>query len=335
MKTALCEVLGIEIPIIQAAMGGVGGPELAAAVSNAGGLGMLALWMLDADTVREKIKATQGLTDLPFGVNLNMEYPQEARLEVCLEEGVPIISTFWGDPSHLIQRAHDANSLVLHTATSANEARKAVADGVDVIVAQGWEAGGHVRGTVATLPLVPAIVDAVSPVPVVAAGGIADGRGLAAALALGAGGAWIGTRFLASSEAAIHPRYQELLLGATEDDTFYTELFDVGWPNAPHRVLINETVEAWKAAGRPASGERPGEKETIAHSPRGDILRYHSFTPGADVTGDIDAMSLWSGQSVGLVSRKQSAGEIVQEISGEADAILRKLSSRVDDGAQK
>nr|WP_256375943.1 nitronate monooxygenase [Bradyrhizobium sp. WSM1743] len=191
----------------------------------------------------------------------------------------------------------------------------------------GWEAGGHVRGTVATMPLVPNVVDAVSPVPVVAAGGIADGRGLAAALALGAAGAWIGTRFLASHEATIHTRYRERLLQASENDTIYLEnLFDIRWPNAPHRTLRNQTVEAWEAAGRPTTGKRPGEGEVIATSRIGPIVRYQAYTPDRDSQGDIDALSLWAGQSVGLVSQVQSAGDIVREIADEARSILRRLA---------
>src|SRR5215216_429619 len=251
MKTILCDRLGIDIPIIQAPMGGAVWPSLAAAVSNAGGLGMLVLWRADAATIRRQLRETRALTKRPFGVNLNLDFPQEERLAVCLEEKVPIISLFWGDPSALAPRAKSGGAIVLHTVASAEDARRAVDCGVDIIVAQGWEAGGHVRGTVATLPLVPAVVDAVSPTPVVAAGGIADGRGLAAVLALGASGAWIGTRFLASEEAAIHPRYRERLLKATENDTvFLEELFDVRWPKAPHRVLRNRTVADWEAAGR-------------------------------------------------------------------------------------
>jgi hypothetical protein len=135
-------------------------------------------------------------------------------------------------------------------------------------------------------------------------GGIADGRGLAAVLALGAAGAWIGTRFLASREATIHPRYRERLLSATKNDTvFLEELFDVGWRKAPHRVLRNKTVETWEAAGQPPSGARPGEGEVIAKSRSGgEIVGYQSCTPGTDTEGDIDALSLWAGQSVGLVS---------------------------------
>ena len=331
MKTALCHRLNIEVPIIQAAMAGAVGPELAAAVSEGGGLGMLAYWRAEPDVLRQQIQRTRALTRRPFGVNLNMGIPhQEELLDVSLEEGVPVISLFWGDPLPLIARAHEGGAIVLHTSASASEARRVVDDGVDIVVAQGWEAGGHVRGTVSTLPLVPAVVNAVAPTPVVAAGGIADGRGLAAALALGADGAWIGTRFLASKEADIHSRYQQLLLQATEDDTYYSELFDVGWPNAPHRVLRNKTVATWEIAGRPSSGERPGEGEVVATSPsRGEIFRYHSYTPRADTNGDIDALSLWSGQSVGLVTAVQSAADIVSEIVDEARATLERLSGQM------
>jgi NAD(P)H-dependent flavin oxidoreductase YrpB (nitropropane dioxygenase family) len=328
MKTVLCERLGIELPIIQAPMGGAVGPALAAAVSNAGGLGMLVPWRAELETVRRQIRETRALTPRPFGVNLVLDFPQEERLAVCLDEGVPVISFFWRDPSSLVRRAKDAGAIVLHTVSSAADAEHAVNSGVDIVVAQGWEAGGHVRGTVATMPLVPAVVDAVSPVPVVAAGGIADGRGLAAALALGAAGAWIGTRFLASEEALIHPRYRERLLQARENDTVFLEnLFDIRWPNAPHRVLKNKTVEAWDAAGRPPSGKRPGEGETIGTSrSSGAIVRYQAYTPGTDAEGDIDAMSLWAGQSVGLVSKVESAGTIVREIADEASSILRRLA---------
>jgi NAD(P)H-dependent flavin oxidoreductase YrpB (nitropropane dioxygenase family) len=261
-------------------------------------------------------------------VNLVLDFPQEERLETCLDEDVRIISFFWKDPAALVPRAKAAGATVLHTVGSAAAARRAVDSGVDIIVAQGWEAGGHVRGTVATMPLIPAVVDAVSPAPVVAAGGIADGRGLAAALALGAAGVWIGTRFLASKEAVIHPRYCDLLFKASENDTvFVEELFDVRWPKAPHRVLRNKTVEAWEAAGCPPSGKRPGEGEIIGSSPAiGPIVRYQSYTPGADAEGDIDAMSLWAGQSVGLVSKVQSAAEIVREIADEAEMTLRRLA---------
>ena len=159
-------------------------------------------------------------------------------------------------------------------------------------VAQGWEACGHVYGSVDTMALVPMVIDRVAPVPVIAAGGIADGRGLAAAMALGAAGAWIGTRLLASDEAVIHPRYRDRLLAAGETDTVYGTLFDIGWPDAPHRTLQNKTIEAWEAAGRPPPGKRPREGVVVAKSPEGKIVAYQAHTPGADDDGDIDALSL-------------------------------------------
>lgn len=329
MKTALCERLGIDNPIVLAPMAGAHSPQLTAAVSNAGGLGTLPLWSANIDTLRQQIRDTQMLTPRPFAVNLNLNFPQEDRLAACLEEGVKVISFFWQDPSALVARAKDAGAIVMQTVGNAEDARRAVDCGVDIIVAQGWESGGHVRGTVATMALVPAVVDAVGTIPVVAAGGIADGRGLAAALALGATGGWIGTRFLASSEAAIHPEYQQRLLAATENDTAWLEnLFDVGWPDAPHRVLRNSTVANWEASGRPLPGMRPGEGDVIATSKtRGDLVRYRSYTVGPDTSGDLEALSMWAGQSVGIVKKIQPAGDIVREITSDAEAILRRLNS--------
>lgn len=328
MKTALCERLGIEVPIILAPMGLASSPRLAASVSNAGGLGTLAPWSMDVESLRRQVRETRSLTSRPFAVNLITELPQEERLAACLEEGVPVITFFWHDPYKLVPRAKASGAVVLHTVSSAKDARIAVDNGVDIIVAQGWEAGGHIRGTVATLPLIPAVVDAVGSIPVVAAGGIADARGLAAALSLGAAGAWIGTRFLASEEAAIHPEYRARLLAATETDAVYfEELFDGGWPNAPHRVLRNSTAVNWEAAGRPPSGKRPGEGTVIAKSPTGgDILRYQASTPVAGVTGDVEGLSMWAGQSVGLVRKVQPAADIVREINEGADAILHRLA---------
>ncbi|MDP9363762.1 MAG: nitronate monooxygenase, partial [Chloroflexota bacterium] len=187
--------------------------------------------------------------------------------------------------------------------------------GADAVIAQGTEAGGH-GASRATLPLVPAVVDAVSPTPVLAAGGIADGRGLAAALALGAAGAWIGTRFLLANEAATHARYRDRLLAAAETDTVHTDLFDGGWPDAPLRALRNATYRQWEAAGRPSPGNRPGEGEVIARNEIGEeVLRYHSGSPLAGATGDIDAMVLYAGQGVGLARRLQPAADIVREIA--------------------
>jgi NAD(P)H-dependent flavin oxidoreductase YrpB (nitropropane dioxygenase family) len=324
MKTDLRDTLGISVPIIQAPMGGATCPALAAAVSNAGGLGMLALSWADHEDIRRQIRETKALTDRPFGINLVLEWEQQDRLTVCLEEGVPIVSFFWGDPAPLIERVKASGALVMQTVASSQEARRAVENRADVIVAQGWEAGGHVLGKVSTLALIPRVVDAVTPVPVVAAGGIADGRGVAAALMLGASGAWIGTRFLAAQEAAIHPTYRDRLFAAAETDTVYSQVFDGGWPDAPHRTLRNTTIATWDAAGRPEPGARPGEGEVLAWSPtRGEYVRYASMTPSPDAEGNIEALSLWAGQGVGLVRQAQPAAEIIDGLMQEARSALQ------------
>jgi nitronate monooxygenase len=207
-------MLGIEQPIVQAPIAAV--PRLAAAVSNAGALGMVTLtWSDDAGAV---VRETAALTARPFGGNLVLTEDHHRRLDQALEAGLRIVSFIWGDPSGYIEPVHDAGGVVMHTVGSAEEARRAVASGVDVIVAQGWEAGGHVWGRVATLPLVPAVVDAVAPVPVIAAGGIGDARGVAAVLALGAQAAWLGTRFLMAEEMPIHEDYRRRLIAAAETD---------------------------------------------------------------------------------------------------------------------
>jgi len=328
MATALTELLGIDVPIVQAPIGGFAQPPLASAVSNAGGLGTLALSWLAPEEVGPTVEATQALTDRPFGINLVLEWPQHERLRAALDAGARFVSLTWGDPSPYVRSIHDVGGLVALTVGSAREAREAVAAGVDVIVAQGWEAGGHVRGEVATLPLVRAVVDAVHPAPVVAAGGLADGRGLAAVLALGASAGWYGTRFVMCEEALSLPRYRELLAAADETSTLHTSLFDIGWPNAPHRVLRTPMTDAWERAGRPSPGQRPGEGDVVARWSDGtEIVRYDTTSPRAGLEGDIDALSLWAGQSVGSIRNVMPAAEIVRTIMEDARAALGSAAS--------
>jgi nitronate monooxygenase len=321
-------------PIIQAPIGGAAVPELAAAVSEAGGLGMVTMTGRDPGEVRRRIDATRALTSKPFGMNLIVHRDQRPQLEACLEGGAKIVSYFWrrlerGHP--YIEEAHAAGALVMLTVGSADDARRAVDAGVDIVVAQGVEAGGHVWGTVGSLPLVPAVVDAVSPVPVVAAGGIGDGRGLAAVLMLGAQAGWLGTRFLLADESSVHPKHAELALAASETDTVYSSLFDGDWPDAPHRTLMNSTYRAWVAAGRPPPGSRPGEGEAVARFPDGSPMpRYHVTLPTGTEQSDAEAeaMALYTGQSVGLVCDRKPAGRIVADLMAEAEAALAHLSTR-------
>ncbi|HEX5028933.1 MAG TPA: nitronate monooxygenase [Gaiellaceae bacterium] len=326
IRTRLTELLGIEHPVIQAPMGTAAGPALASAVSEAGGLGTISVSFSRPGAIGSMVDAVRAETDRPFAANVLLEWPPEERLSALLEAGVSAVSLAWGDPAPWVETIHAAGALVLTTVGSAEEARRAEAVGVDVVVAQGFEAGGHVWGEVGTFVLVPAVRDAVS-LPVVAAGGIADGRGLAAALALGADGVWIGTRFLLAEEAPLHPVFRELLAGAAETDTFHAhDLFHLGWEDAPHRALRNSTYRMWADAGYPRIGQRPREGEDVAT--RGDgtpIRRYSSSLPVEGMDGNIEALSLYAGQSVGLVDRVEPAAAIVSGIVAEADALLAKL----------
>jgi nitronate monooxygenase len=312
VATSLRDMLGIELPIVQAPMADV--PQLAAAVSNTGALGMVTLtWSADPGAV---VRETAALTSRPFGANFVLTDDRQRALDQALGAGLRIVSFMWGDPSSYIDTVHDAGGVAMLTVGSAEEARRAVASGVDVIVAQGWEAGGHVWSTVATLPLVPAVVDAVTPVPVIAAGGIGDARGVAAVIALGAEAAWLGTRFLLAEEMPIHEDYRRHLLAAAETDPrWYANLYEVGWPDSPHRALRNSTARAWEAAGSPPPGQRPGEGDVIGHFASGEaIVRYEPAPPMVGTTGDIEALSMWAGQGVALARKTQPAADIVAEL---------------------
>lgn len=314
----LAQLLDIDVPLIQAPIGSACTPALAAAVSNAGGLGMLALTWHDPARAAEDIRRTRRLTGRPIGANLVLDFDIDRLLEVVLAESVPVVSTFWGDPAVVRPRIRAAGAVHVHTVGSVPEARQAAEAGVDVIVAQGWEAGGHVRGQVGTMSLVPAVVDAVGDLPVVAAGGIADGRGVTAALALGAQAAWLGTRFLTATEARTHDLYRRRVVEADAADAVYTRCFDGGWPNAPHRALRNSTVAAWEAAGEPAAPHRPGENDVVAVDGHGRHCRYEDKIPLPGMTGELEEMALYAGQSAGLVGDIRPAAEIVAAIIDQA-----------------
>ena len=278
------------------------------------------------------MQRTRALTPRPFGVNFVLEWDQRERLANCLEEGARIVSYFWSSlapGSPYVDEAHAAGATVMLTVGSSDEAKRAVDAGVDVVVAQGLDAGGHVWGSVGTLSLVPAVVDAVAPTPVIAAGGIGDGRGLAAVLALGAQAAWMGTRFIVADESGTHPEYRDRIVQAKETDAVWSrDVFDGGWPDAPVRTLDNSTLRAWRDAGSPAPGSRPGEGEVIGHWSDGEAIeRYDADLPGSEASGDLEAMANYAGQSAGVVRKRRPAADIVREVATDADRILRALST--------
>jgi NAD(P)H-dependent flavin oxidoreductase YrpB (nitropropane dioxygenase family) len=213
---------------------------------------------------------------------------------------------------------------------SVEEAKAAAAADVDAIVAQGFEAGGHVRGTTSLMTLIPAVRQAVAPLPVIAAGGIATGRGMLAALGLGAEAVSMGTRFVASDESRAVREYKQRIVRARAEDTVHTMLFDIGWPDAAHRVIRNKAIDEWEAAGCPPSGQRPGEGTIVGRMRLGDrmndVPRYFVGSPMNGFEGDVDYTVLYAGESCGLVNDTKPAAAIVRDVVAEAESVLRELS---------
>ena len=318
-RTPLCNLLGIEHPIISAPMAGTATAPLAAAVSAAGGFGMIGAsdptgpperpaWL------REQIRAVRALTDRPFGVGMVLSWPgADALTEVALAEGVAAVAYSFGDPAPYIRRAHAAGMKVLVQEQTVAAARSAAAAGADVVAAQGTEGGGH-TGEIGTMALVPAVVDAVGETPVVAAGGIADGRGLAAALMLGASGVWMGTRFLASEEWADGAWRQERVVAASADETIWTRAYDLSlglpFPAAiGGRALRTPFTDEWHAR----------DDAVIANQER---LQAELTAPGADE--DPRLAAVWTGSAAGLIDAVEPAGDIVRRVAAEADRLLRE-----------
>lgn len=320
LRTSICDLLGIEYPIFCAPMGFVTGAELAAAVSEAGGFGILQAGLRPTEALREEIRRIRSLTRKPFGVNFIQHFPHDAGVDLCLEERVAAVSFFWGDPRPFVSRAHSAGVRVIDQVGAVDDARRDADSGVDIVIAQGFEAGGHVAGAVSTLTLVPRVVDAIAPVPVAAAGGIADSRGVVAVLALGAQAAVLGTRFLASVESTAHPEYKQRVVAAGERDTLHTTLFGLGWPDAPHRVLRTPFVERGDVSGTEPVGMLNMGPQPIP------VLPGAGIPPSLATTGDIGSMALYAGQSVGLVSQIRPAAEIMRELIAGAEQIATQLA---------
>jgi NAD(P)H-dependent flavin oxidoreductase YrpB (nitropropane dioxygenase family) len=332
IRTPLCESLGIDVPIFSVGFGISATPELAAAVSNAGGCGVVGLGGFRPDEIPAAVARTRELTGRPFGGNVIIadldEDGEESRAQVAasIEARVPVLVLFWGDPAPFVEAAHAAGVRLFVQVGSAGEAAEAAAAGVDAVIVQGVEAGGHVRATESIWTVLLAAVEAVGATPVLASGGIGDGTAVARALELGAQGVSLGTRFVASEEAWIHDAYKQAVVASGAADTFLGDLFDVWWPDAPHRTLKRKTYAEWDAAGRPPAGKRPREGEPIGtlHRPWGSHPwpRYATgmLTPGFE--GDPDYAPMWAGESVDHVQAVQPAAEIVRELVRETEAAL-------------
>jgi len=312
LRTRFTELVGCLHPLQLAALGGVGLAELAAAVTEAGGLGMVPSGGSRA-SVEQRLEALRSRTAGPYGVNFLIPFLDLDGVEVAAARA-RLVEFFYGDPDEaLVARVHAGGALAGWQVGSAGEARAAAAAGCDLVVAQGVEAGGHVRGVLGLLPLLDQVLGVVD-VPVLAAGGIGGGRAVAAILAAGADGVRVGTRFVAARESDAHPDYVAALIAAVAGDTILTEAFSRDWPDAPHRVL-RSSADALEAH----------TDDIVAMRGNGDTVhRGSSEPPARHVTGAVAAMALYAGQSVGSVTRIQPAAEIVRELMTEAEALLAR-----------
>lgn len=308
-KSTLIDRLGIKYPIIQGGMAWVADSSLASAVSNAGGLGIIAAGNAPGDWVREEIRKAKQLTDKPFGVNIMLlsPYAEEVAHIVC-EEGVKVVTTGAGNPGKYISMWKEHGITVIPVVASVGLAKRMERTGADAIIAEGNEAGGHI-GELTTMTLVPQVVDAVN-IPVIAAGGIADGRGITAAFMLGAAGVQVGTRFLVAQECTIHENYKVKVIKAKDIDTVVTGRIT----GHPVRILRSKLSRKFKELEK--SNASVEEYEELGNA----SLRK------AVIEGNLEMGSFMAGQSAGLVKEEQSCKEIIEEMFSEAQDVLLRIS---------
>jgi enoyl-[acyl-carrier protein] reductase II len=312
IRTRLCGLLAIEIPVIQAGMGPFTSAQLVAAVSNAGGLGSLGAGARSIADLARELSLIRALTSKPFAVNHTTPTLDEAAFALTLEARPAVISFALGDPAPWVGRCHEAGILVMHQVTTVEQARQATAAGVDILNAQGSEAGGF-GGFVSTLVLLPQVLDVAGTTPVVASGGIADGRGVAAALTLGAQGVNVGTRFLASVEAPISATWKDHILQAESEDTLKVNVWGAIFPLRPGdypiapRSLRSPFIDAWN--GRPDEAHQQAE-------------RLRAEVGGAIVQGTFGELFPFAGESVGLVHDLLPAGDLLRRLATEAEDAL-------------
>ncbi len=312
-------LFGLDYPVWQAPTGSIAGPELAGAVSGAGGMGAMALTWASPEQATAQVLEVRAMTARPFQVNFALAFPPNS-LTAALEAGAPVVTFSWGDPSPYLAQVRAAGAKVGVQVASAEGARRMVQLGVDFLVCQGIEAGGHVQSSQPLLSLLPQVIEASEGVPVIAAGGAGDGKDIARLLSAGATGVMLGTRFVATQESRAHPEYKAQLVAARAEQTALTVCFDGDWPYAAHRVLRNPTLERWEAAGSPPHGNRPGEGQVVGRNAAGEpILRYADTAPRHGFTGEIGDMCLYAGAGCASIQDIPNASDLLRRLWHEAE----------------
>jgi NAD(P)H-dependent flavin oxidoreductase YrpB (nitropropane dioxygenase family) len=278
---------------------------------------VLPIWAASSDTAVQRIRQTQELTAQAFAVNIRADLEQHEHIAAAIDWGVAIIHLFWGNPVPSAKVIPQGIKLML-TVWDEDSAKAALDAGACALIAQGVEAGGHVRGTIRLAELIPIVAAVAGDVPVVAAGGLASAVDIQRALASGASAALLGTRFLVTKESAAHPAYKLAIVDAAEDTTVRTECFDGGWPAAPHRVLRNSTFAVWENAGSPRFPDRPGEGDLVLHTTQGrSVPRYFVSPPAAGMTGEPEAAVMYAGTGVARISDVPSVVELIAGLKAE------------------
>lgn len=328
LRTPLCDLLGCDVPVLLAGMGGVARWELAAAVARAGGYPSLGMVREAPDLIESEVTALRAATDRPFAVNLIPAATDpdllDAQIGRCLDLGVGAFTFFWDIVPRAVERVKAAGCLVLHQVGTPEAAREAEAAGVDVLIAQGLEAGGHVHGRIGAFALAADLLRQ-SRLPVVVSGGIVDGAGFAAALAMGAAGVHCGTAFLATEESFAHPYHKARIVEAEAADTVLTDVFVLNWPaGAAVRVIGNSVTEALEGN---YLGHDPDAlpREVIAWDGDAQRLRFSTDLPLRTTTGDLEAMALFAGQGAGGIHEVIPAGDRLRRMADEAAALLARF----------
>jgi NAD(P)H-dependent flavin oxidoreductase YrpB (nitropropane dioxygenase family) len=331
-RTRLTEAFGIRYPIAAAGMAFVGmTSDLAIAVCRAGGIGALGVGKLPPSAMAAMIGQIRAATEAPFNVNFITIFTEPAHIDMCIELHVPIVSFHWGHPDRrTIDRLRAAGIKVWEQVGGIEAGKRAVGDGIDAIIAQGTEAGGHNYGTLPGLALIPEMVDKVRPPMLMASGGIADGRGLAAALSLGADGVWIGSRLVASTEAYAHPDYKKRLVEAAGTDTTLSSAFGPEERSFnPMRVLRNAVTRRWEGHETDipvALADRPIIGQTNILGQPFDLPEFTNFVPMPTTDGDLDRMPMLAGEGVGLIDAIEPVATILTRMAEDAARILGRLA---------
>src|SRR5215467_8717394 len=343
LKTRITEQYGLKVPFINAGMAFIATAPLLRAVCSAGGMGMVGSAAMPPDVLQAAIRDIKAIDPVSYGVNMIARFSGIEHIEVCIAAKVPVVVFFWDDPpDEWLSRLRRAGSRIWFQVGSVDEAKAALRRGAQGLVVQGSEAGGHNRAVAATLSLLPAVIDAVPSVPVVAAGGIADGRTVAAVLALGADAVWVGTRLLASFEAYAHPQYKDRVVAAGVGDTARHLIFGPEFPDASTRGLRNRIVREWERRDDPPPYKVVSESELPViglarlFGQEVPMRRFCGFPPTSGFTGDLEEMSLLAGESVGQTKQLLSAASIIDEMIGGAESIIKKrLGTMVVDSTEE